>query len=99
MTATKILTKDHYCQIAKIISNDVNGSENTFSVTRKEGYDLLSTNKCDYAPFIRVYTDRITIDRIKVLGDYTDGWDDLQPATIERINKYLVANGFEEHIQ
>lgn len=90
------ISKDNLLAIAKLIDNEYLASNETFSAERKLGYYYLSTNKCDYASFIKVYTDPIVpnkINRILVNGDYTDGWQDITDFTKERINKYLESQG------
>lgn len=83
------MTEDQLFEIAKIIDNEYRGCRSTFTATRKVGYWYLSTNKCDWAFLIKVFETNNKISSIKVIGDQTDGWDDIQPATWSRIEKYL----------
>lgn len=82
-------TRDDWFQIGKIISNEFNLAEKSFSYDRYSGYNFLDTNQCDEAPLIRVYNDFYKIYKIQVCGHYTDGWQDIQPKTMDNIIKYL----------
>jgi len=82
-------TREDWFNIGKTISNEFIEAEKTFSYHRYAGYNFLDTNRCDETPLIRVYNDFYKISKIQVCGDYTDGWQDIQPNTMERIIQYL----------
>lgn len=83
------MTEDQLFEIACIIDNDYRPKRKTFTAIRKSGHWNLSTNQCDWASFIRIWETNNKVSSIKVLGDYTVGWDDLTAPTWARIEKYL----------
>jgi hypothetical protein len=83
------MEKEILFEIAKIIDNEFISKRESFSAKRKDGYWYLSTNKCDMASFIKVFETNNKIYSIKVLGDYTDGWQDIHSETWARIMNYL----------
>lgn len=89
----KFNPQDAY-KLACIVSNDFIGCEKTISYARVwKSHFYINSGKCDYAPFIRVYCHAIDvgIDKIEVLGDYTDGWQEIHQFTYDRIKKELHA--------
>lgn len=79
-------TEEFLLKIAKVIDNSFIGSEETFSCLRYIGYYLLTTNKCDDASQIRVYTnDENMLTKITRLGPDTDGYIEVKEATYKRI--------------
>ena len=82
-------TKEQWRKLASKIDNEFIGSEKTFTVARKNGYYYLSTNKCDYAGFIKVYTNGVGIDKITILAEYTDGWDEIREKTYDNVKRSL----------
>lgn len=83
------MNKEVLFQLSKLIDNEYISKRDSFSATRKNGYWYLSTNKCDSASFIKVYEVNNKISSIKVLGEYTNGWQDIQKETWMNIIRYL----------
>lgn len=83
------MEKEVLFSIAKIIDNEYVGKGETFTATRKGSYWYLSTNICDMASFIKVFEKDNKISSIYVLGDYTNGWEEVSEYTWEKIKKYL----------
>ncbi len=88
------LTQEQWRRLASRIDNEFTGSEKTFTAERKNGYYFLTTNKCDWASFIKVYTNGIGIDKITILGNHTDGWDEIQKGTYKGVGKFLESQNF-----
>jgi len=88
-----MLTKDQFYEIAKIIDNEFINSYKTFSCDRcLNKYNLLTTNKCDFASTIIVYCDNEKITNITRCGDDTSGYETIHENTINNINNYLLSN-------
>ena len=83
------MTEEQLFVVAKIIDNEYIGSEKTFISKRLQGYWFLSTNKCDMASNIKIWEKNNKISSIQRLGPDTEGWQDIQPGTWGRIEKYL----------
>lgn len=75
--------------IAKLIDNEYIYKMGTFKATRKNDYWYLTTDVCDNSSFIKIWELNNNIESIKVLGSYTDGWQEIQPATWVKISKYI----------
>lgn len=82
-------TQEQWRILATRIDNEYIGSEKTFTVERKNGYYYLNTNRCDSAGMIKVYTNGIGIEKITILGEHTEGWDEIQKGTYENIKRSL----------
>jgi len=83
------MNKETFYEIAKLVDNDFIGSEKTFTYSRFIGYALLSTNRCDEASMIRVYTDRVTVFKIERNGPDTDGYESIQEFTKKKVRHFL----------
>ena len=85
------LSTENWRKLALQIDNSFAGSEKTFSAERKIGYYYLSTNKCDDASFIRVYCEvgKSGIDKITILGEHTESWQEIHPNTYSNVEKFL----------
>lgn len=85
------LSTEDWRRLAIQIDNSFTGSEKTFSAERKIGYYFLSTNKCDDASFIRVYCEvwKSGIDKITILGEHTESWEEIHPNTYSNVEKFL----------
>ena len=82
-------TQEQWRILATRIDNDYIGSEKTFTAERKNGYYYLTTNKCDSASIIKVFTNGTGIDKITILGEHTEGWDEIQNGTYGNIKRSL----------
>ncbi len=86
------LTQEQWRILATRIDNNYIGSEKTFTAERKNGYYYLTTNKCDNASMIKVFTNVVGIYKITILGEHTEGWEEIQKGTYENVKRSL--NGF-----
>lgn len=94
-----MLTKEQFYEVAKIIDNEFIDSFKTFSCDRSlDKYNLLVTNKCDWASSIIVYSDYKSILDITRCGDDTHGYERLHKTTICNINKYLNSVGVKSSL-
>lgn len=84
-------TREIWFKIGCIITNDFPLAKDSFKVDRKIGYHYLNTNKCDESPLIRIYNDFYEIHKIEVNGDYTGGWQEIQPETKRKIEQYFIS--------
>lgn len=82
-------TQEQWRILATRIDNEYIGSEKTFTAVRKNGYYYLNTNRCDSAGMIKVYSNGIGIDKITILGEHTEGWDEIQKGTYGNIKRSL----------
>lgn len=80
-----------WIRLAGHIDNGFFGTEKTFSAERKNGYYLLNTNKCDDVSMVRVYCKIgvAGIDKIEILGEDTEGWQEIHLNTYKRLEKFL----------
>jgi len=81
--------QEQWRRLATKIDNGFIGSEKTFTVERKNGYYYLNTNRCDDAGFIKVFTNGTGIDKITILGEHTDGWQEIHKGTYENVKRSL----------
>lgn len=82
-------TQEQWRRLATKIDNSFIGSEMTFRAERKNGYYYLNTNRCDDAGFIKVFTNGTGIDKITILGEHTDGWQEIHKGTYENVKRSL----------
>lgn len=92
------MEKDIFYAIANIIDNDFAGSFETFTCERRIGYHLLSTNRCDEASMIRIYNDFNTVFKIERSGPDTDGYEDIQSFTKQKISLFLYQKDISEDL-
>lgn len=83
------LTKQDFYEIAKLVDSDFIGSQKTFTADRKVGYNYATTNKYDFASFLRIWNDGKKVTSIERLGEDTDGWQLVHHKTMENVNQYL----------
>ena len=82
-------TQDIWRRFAGRIDNEIFASGESFTATFSNGFYYLTTNVCDSCSFIKVFVNEESITKITVLGDYTDGWQEIRPNTYDSINKFL----------
>ncbi len=82
-------TQEQWRRLATQIDNEYIGSGNTFKAERKNGYYYLTTNRCDGASIIKVFTNGIGIPKIMILGEHTEGWEEIQKGTYEDVKRSL----------
>lgn len=83
------MSKEELFEIAKIIDNDYNGKFATFSAKRSGSCWHLTTNVFDSASRIQIWEKNNKMSSIYRFGPDTYDWQDLQPETWGRIEKYL----------
>lgn len=81
------ISDDFLYDVAKVVDNDFNGTIDTFTIKKRDNYFYLTTNRCDWASLIRVYFTKGErgISKVTRLCDDTDGWQEIQPETYDRI--------------
>lgn len=96
-TPTPGIINEILFEIAKRVDNEYMSRRLDFKVERRGGLYVIFTDTADSCSLIRVYYDFDTgeINKVQVLGDYTDGWDDVRPETYCGINKILIQNGLK----
>lgn len=82
-------TQEQWRKLASIIDADFIGSDNTFTSDYEYGYYYLTTNKCDSASFLKVFTGGIGINKITILGEHTEGWVEIRKGTYKNIKRSL----------
>lgn len=83
---------ENWFRIAMIIDNEFGGTQNSFMFNnnRTHKFFYLDSNKCDYSSLIKVYYgDGGQIISITRIAEDTDGWKNIYPQTMERVNQYI----------
>ena len=75
--------------LASKIDNDFINTDETFTAEYKNGYYYLTTNRCDWSSFIKIYTLGTGIDKITILGEHTEGWQEIHKGTYDNIKRSL----------
>jgi len=85
------LSEKELLRVAGRIDNTYFSARKSFTSERKSGYYYLSTNRCDESSFIKIFCDIgvPSIQKIEILGSYTDGWDEVHPNTYKRVESFL----------
>lgn len=82
------LKREDWYQIAKIIDTEYIGSKDSFTCNyinyMNNGFYYLTTNKCDDASMIKVYSDKICR-----LANDTNGYEEIQKQTYKNIDNYI----------
>ena len=86
-----VFSKKDFYTIAKIIDNNFNGKEDSFTCERKKGYYYLNTNKCDDCSIIRIFCKigNINIEKIERIGSDTVSYQEIHKETYLKIEKYI----------
>lgn len=91
------MTEEQLYQIAKIIDNEYDGKQKTFTAKRTFGCWHLSTNQCDWSGFIKVWERDNKISSIEYLGADDDGWRPITNHSWQRVEKYLESLNQQPH--